>query len=392
MDKKKSLLVDKNKMPLVMGIAFVAFTTQFGGGFASGAQIYQYFINYGIWCLILPLVTQGLYSLFFWYGMRYAYKHKTYDYRSFSDSLYGKTRPIMSNLYEICYLIMIGTASAAAFATGGSTIETLFGIPYWLCTVIIAVFIFAVALFGTNVVRKCASTLSVLILVGLLLVLVPNIISQWDAITDTLGRMSTGEMTVLSQETGAFGPAIWSAVLYFFFQLASVSVMYQHMEPVTDEKQINKAAIGMFLCNFLAMELSIIGLLAVAFVADLATASVPMLVLVQNGVASSVLTPIISLLIILGAISTAVNMISGIVTRCVNAIERRMDSPEKRESGHLARNAVFTLIFTFLAFAIAQFGLMAVVKQGYAYLGYAALITLFIPFVIHAIATKGKEI
>ena len=32
------------------------------------------------------------------------------------------------------------------------------------------------------------------------------------------------------------------------------------------------------------------------------------------------------------------------------------------------------------AFAIAQFGLMAVVKQGYAYLGYAALITLFIPF------------
>ena len=28
-------------MPLAMGLAFVAFTTQFGGGFASGAQIYQ---------------------------------------------------------------------------------------------------------------------------------------------------------------------------------------------------------------------------------------------------------------------------------------------------------------------------------------------------------------
>ena len=84
---KKSILVDKNKMPLTMGIAFVAFTTQFGGGFASGAQIYSYFINYGAWCLILPFLTQGLYALFFWYGMRYAYKHKTYDYRSFSDRL-----------------------------------------------------------------------------------------------------------------------------------------------------------------------------------------------------------------------------------------------------------------------------------------------------------------
>jgi uncharacterized membrane protein YkvI len=392
MSTKKSILVDKNKMPLVMGMAFVAFTTQFGGGFASGAQIYQYFINYGIWCLVLPLLTQGLYAIFFWYGMRYAYKHKTYDYRSFSDSFYGKTRHVMSNLYEICYLIMIGTASAAAFATGGSTIQTLTGMPYWLCTVIVAAFIFLIALFGTDVVRKCASTLSVLIIIGLMVVLVPNIVAQWDSITASVGRMAAGEMTVLSHESGLFGPALWSAVLYFFFQLASVSVMYQHVEPVTDVKQINRSAVAMFVCNFFAMELSIVGLLAVAFVADLASASIPMLVLVENGVGASVLTPVISLLIILGAISTAVNMISGIVTRCVNAVERRLPSPEKKQKGHLARNAVFTLIFTFLAFAIAQFGLMAVVSQGYAYLGYASLITLFIPFIIHMIRTRGKEI
>ncbi len=261
-----------------------------------------------------------------------------------------------------------------------------------MCTVIVAAFIFVIALFGTTVVRKCASTLSVLILIGLLLVLVPNIIAQWDNIMQSIERMSAGEMTVLSQQSGAFGPALWSAVLYFFFQLASVSVMYQHMEPVTDVKQIDRAAIGMFVCNFVAMELSIIGLLAIAFVAELATASVPMLILVQNGVGASVLTPIISLLIILGAISTAVNMISGIVTRCVNAVERRMPTPEKRQQGHLARNAIFTLIFTFLAFAIAQFGLITVVSKGYAYLGYAAFITLFIPFVVHAIATRGREI
>lgn len=392
MSGKSKILVDKSRMPLAMGVAFVAFTTQFGGGFASGAQIYQYFINYGIWCLVLPIVTQGLYSLFFWYGMRYAYKHKTYDYRSFSDKFYGKTRFVMSNLYEICYLIMIGTASAAAFATGGSTIAALFDIPYWLCTVIIGVFIFLIALFGTNVVRKCASTLSVLIIIGLVLVLVPNIIAQWGTIVESASRMMNGEMAVISSEDGSFGVALWSAVLYFFFQLASVSVMYQHMEDITDVKQINRAAVGMFICNFVAMELSIIGLLAVCFASELLTAEVPMLVLVQQGVGSGILTPIISLLIILGAISTAVNMISGIVTRCVNAVERRIRDTRRRNKGHLARNAVFTLLFTFLAFAIAQFGLMTVVSKGYAYLGYAALITLFIPFVLHAIVTRGREI
>ncbi len=389
---KKSLLVDKSRMPLAMGIAFVAFTTQFGGGFASGAQIKQYFINYGIWCLILPVLSQGLYALFFWYGMRYAYKHKTYDYRSFSDSLYGKTRPVMSNAFEICYLIMIGTASAAAFATGGSTLNTLTNIPYWLCTLIVAAFIFFIAMYGSGVVRAAASTLSVLIIIGLVAVLVPNIIVQWPAISAAIGNMLSGQMVAGSTETGAFGPALWMAFLYFLFQLASVSVMYQHMEPVTDVKQINQAAIGMFVVNFFSMELSIVGMLAVMYVADMAEASVPMLVLVQNGVGAAVLTPIISILIILGSISTGVNMIAGIVARCVNAVERRKPDEASRQKGHMVRMAIATAIFVAIAWGIAQFGLMAVVKQGYAYLGYAALITVFIPFVIHAIATKMKEI
>ncbi len=140
------------------------------------------------------------------------------------------------------------------------------------------------------------------------------------------------------------------------------------------------------------MEISIIGMLAVMYVAGMAEASVPMLILVQNGVGASILTPIISCLIILGAISTGVNMIAGIVARCVNAIERRKPDEASRKQGHLLRMGIATIIFTAIAWGIAQFGLMAVVKQGYAYLGYAALITVFIPFVIHTIATKMKDI
>lgn len=385
-------MISKDKMSVTVGVAFVWFTTQFGGGFASGNQLRQYFVQFGIWAFVTCIMTQFLGAFFQWYALKYAKKHEVYDYRSFNNSFYGKYAPIFSNLYELVYIVTICVAPAAAFATGVSTMESAFGINHWVGTIFVGIFIFAVAVYGTNVVRKVAATLSVLIVAGLLIVYIPNIIAQWGDITASIGRMTSGEMPVISSETGAFGPALWSAVLYFFFQLASVSVMYQHMEDVTDVKQINKAAIWMFICNFLAMELSIFGLLAIAYVAELATASVPMLVLVQNGVGAGILTPIISILIILGAISTAVNMISGIVTRCVNAMERRMDSKEKKAKGHLARNAVFTAIFTFLAFAIAQFGLMTVVKKGYAYLGYAALITLFIPFVVHAIGTKGKEI
>ena len=385
-------MVDKNKMPLAVGVAFVAFTTQFGGGFASGAQIYSYFINYGIWGLVLPLLSQFLLAFFFWYGLRYAFLHKTYDYRAFGDSFYGKYRVLFSNLYEITYLILIATATSAAFATGGSTLNSLFGIPYWLCTLVVGAFIFIISLYGTNIVRKCASTLSVLIIIGLVIVLVPNIIVQFGTITESVGRMAAGELPVSSSESGLLGAALKSAILYFAFQLPSIGLMYQHTEPLTDVKQVDRAALYMFLCNFIAMMLSIIGMLAIAFKPELEGASVPMLVLVQNGVGAGVLTPIISILIILGAVSTGVNMIAGIVARTVNAVERRMDAG-KRASGHMARAAVASLIFTVGVWAISQVGLMAIVKKGCAYLGYAGFISVLIPFVLSMlhIGPFGKE-
>ena len=68
-------------------------------------------------------------------------------------------------------------APAVAFATGGATLSTLTGLPYLLCTLIIGIFIFVVAVFGTDLVRKVASVLSVCIIAGLLIVYIPNIIA-----------------------------------------------------------------------------------------------------------------------------------------------------------------------------------------------------------------------
>lgn len=164
---------------------------------------------------------------------------------------------------------MIGTASAAAFATGGSTLNMLFGIPYWLCTLVVGVFIAVIALYGTTMVRKAAATLSVLIILGLVIVLVPNIIAQWGAIGDSVAKMANGAMSVTSKESGTFSSALKLAFLYFLFQLPSVSVMYQNVEPLTSEKQVNQAAIYIFITNTLAMMLAIVGLLAVAFVPEL---------------------------------------------------------------------------------------------------------------------------
>lgn len=374
---------------IAWGIAFVGFTTQFGGGFASGAQIYQYFINFGVWALLMPFLAQFLMSLFYWYGMKYAHKHQTYDYRSFSDSFYGKFRGIFSNLYELEYIVMVCMAPAVAFATGGSTLNALTNIPYMLCTLIIGVFIFLITLFGTDLVRKCSSFLSILIIAGVFVVLVPNIIVQFDTIWESIQKLSAGTLPVGSKESGGFLSAFCSACVYGIFQITAIGLMYQHTKKVEDEKEIGRSMIYMFIIDALVMELTVIGLLAISFLPELADYSVPMLLLVQTGVGAKILTPIISVLIVLGAVSTAVNMIAGIVQRTVTQLEKKESTPSPK--AHRIRQTIVAFGFTLLSFGIAQFGLIPLVRTGYSYIGYATLGVIIIPFVIHFIAHFKKN-
>ena len=144
-------MISKDKMSVTVGVAFVWFTTQFGGGFASGNQLRQYFVQFGVWAFATCILAQFIGAFYQWYGLRYAKKHNVYDYRSFNNSFYGKYSPIFSNLYELVYIVTICVAPAAAFATGVSTMESAFGINHWVGTAFVGVFIFIVAVYGTNV-------------------------------------------------------------------------------------------------------------------------------------------------------------------------------------------------------------------------------------------------
>lgn len=176
---------------MILGVAFVWFTTHFGGGFASGAQIYSYYVRYGIWSLFLPLFAMAYNGVFFAYCLYFARKHEVYDYRSYNNAFYGRFAPLFSNLFELLYLCVMCVAPAVAFATGGATLSTLTGLPYLLCTFVIGAFIFVVSVFGTDLVRKVASVLSICIIAGLLIVYVPNIIAGAGKIGDTVNAMKT---------------------------------------------------------------------------------------------------------------------------------------------------------------------------------------------------------
>ena len=366
---------------MILGVAFVWFTTHFGGGFASGAQIYSYYVRYGIWCLLMPVLAMGYNAVFFAYCLRFARKHEVYDYRSYNNVFYGKFAPVFSNLFEVLYICVMCVAPAVAFATGGATLSTLTGLPYLLCTLIIGIFIFVVAVFGTDLVRKVASVLSVCIIAGLLIVYIPNIIAGAGQIADTASRMTANG--------GSFGKALYSAFIYGTFQLANVAVFVQHAKSFEkSDDAVQSMGIG-WIINALMMIMVVLGIMTVCTKPEMSEASVPTLFMVQCGVGKGFMMPLISVLIILGAVSTAVNMVAAMVKRIcsgLNKMKKETGTDEKRKIG--TKEIVAAFICCVVDFGIAQFGLLTLIQKAYSVLAYLAIPVILIPYLIHMAVTR----
>lgn len=370
----------KNKAgSMILGVAFVWFTTHFGGGFASGAQIYSYYVRYGIWSLFLPLFAMAYNGVFFAYCLYFARKHEVYDYRSYNNAFYGRFAPLFSNLFELLYLCVMCVAPAVAFATGGATLSTLTGLPYLLCTFLIGAFIFVVSVFGTDLVRKVASVLSICIIAGLLIVYVPNIIAGAGKIGDTVNAMKTADLP--------FGKALYAAFLYGTFQLANVAVFVQHAKSFEKPQDAGKSmAVGAVL-NALLMIMVVLGIMTVYQNPEMSQQSVPTLFMVQQGVGSKFMTPLISVLIILGAVSTAVNMVAAMVKRIHAGLAERSSRTET--AGKISRTQILAALACCIAdFLIAQLGLLTLIQRAYSILAYLAIPVILVPYVVHMIATR----
>lgn len=359
------------------GITFVWFTTQFGGGFASGAQLKSYFIDYGIYCLITCVGAQAICAVYNAYIAYYSRKHGTYDYNSFNKTFYGKYSLVFSNLFELVYIFVLLVVPAVAFSTGGTTLTELTGIPYLASTAIIGVFIFVVAIYGTAIVRKVATALSILIVAGLLVVFLPNIAVQWDAIQANIAQLSTQNLPLL--------PALWSMTVYAAFQIASSPAIHsQHAEALEKPRDAVFTYVLGFVVNSAMILLATLGVLAIVSLEEYATSSMPVMLLITNGVGGSILLPILSILIILGSVSTAVNMVSAGTTRVCRVLDKNFDADAKPT----AKVVVTTLILCLVGFGVAQFGLLALVNKGYGVLAYLTFPVIMIPYIVHMIYTR----
>jgi uncharacterized membrane protein YkvI len=78
---------NKIVLPAAVGVAAVWFGSHAGGGFATGRQEVEFFVQFGwhsIWIGMLSMLIMGT-AIFF--GLELARTHKTHDYKSFFKKL-----------------------------------------------------------------------------------------------------------------------------------------------------------------------------------------------------------------------------------------------------------------------------------------------------------------
>lgn len=370
---------NKKMMPAYIAVAFVWFTTHFGGGFASGAQVVQYFVSYGWYAAFLPIVSQAVLAFAFYYAWKFALDKKKYDYQSWTLEFYKPIQKVMSPVFEIVFQLLLITATAIAFATGGATITAVFGTSYIINTIFIAVGMLLLTIFGAKLVRNAASVMAIAIIIGMLIVYVPNVIASWGDITSNIAGLKSGAIV----NNASFGSALWKTLMYAGFQAAALGAYLAHSNALKDVNEAKKAAIWGFVLNASILLISTLGIMG--FYQDgILKETVPALFVVMHGVGSSWMTPLISLLVILGSISTGVNLIYGITSRIVNFLGKN-DTDAVRSEKETKRSAVVSLGYVIFTWCVAQFGLIPLIAKGYGTIGYIAIFVIIAPLIIRGI-------
>jgi uncharacterized membrane protein YkvI len=365
----------------VWAVAFVWFTTHFGGGFASGRQLVDFYVQYGWYAIFTPLISAGLITWVLYCAWSFSVKHGVYDYRSWSVAYYkplGWLEPLFSGCIEVMYLIILFMATGVAFSTGGETLMQLApGLSYNVTTVGIAIFIFALTIWGAETVRKAATVMAVLIIGGMLVIYVSNLVVNFSALTAVVGSLPSAN--------GGFWPAIWQSVKYAGLQCSLIGAYTAVADSLHDQSDVKKATFIGFVVNAGVLLLAATGALShYPAILDKTAIRLPITYITRHGGGGDAGMVIFSLVMLLAVISTGVGLIYGGARR-ISTWWMKVTGATSSRKTDIASSAVYVAI----SWYIASFGLIQLIARGYAWVGILSTPLVVIPIILMA-AFRGK--
>ena len=175
---------------LLPGFVFQSVTI--GGGYGTGREQVEYFLNNGPLggLLGMVLVTTVMWSVILAVTFEFARMFKAYDYRTFFQKLLGPFWVV----FEIIYFVLLFIVLAVIGSAAGILLEANFGIPYIVGVVIMLAAVGFLTFKGSGLIESFLSLWSILLYTMYITFVVVALIKFGPAIRDSLaaGQIEPG--------------------------------------------------------------------------------------------------------------------------------------------------------------------------------------------------------
>lgn len=423
-DEKLNHSNGKINWKTVLIFVSIAFTSQCGGGFASGSTPWSYFFAntgfYGMlpkliqpyFCLFMPFIVAFINCFIIYFFMKFAMDFRTFDYNQFlakygSTFWGGKLAKPMQIIYEFNFNWLLIVCMALAYSSSGSALSELTGIPYLATTFLVGIIMLLVCMKGSDLVRKNAVIMSTIIFISLLLVHIPNLIyyiSNGD-LTTQLQVMSTTINDSVAKGNGSYIKFLLVALCWAYIfsgqNLGGFGGYVNHAQIFNEKKTLKVAVILSVILNWFFLEITVFNL--AANYSDILEYwnngnAVYTIRVIQNGIGNeavhTVLLTLLTISIFFATISTAINYSQGFNDRVLNWYQKKSNEDiEVSKARRNKRGMYLTLFYIVITWGVSQVGLTTLVSKGLTLVSYITIFTLIIPTIVNVIiGWKDREI
>ena len=363
----------KKGLPVFIGVASVWMGTHFGPGVASGTQLNQYYVGFGIPGIVMTLVAMALLGFALYCSMEFSRIYHAYDYESWVTKLFGNKYVVI--LFDISFFVTIISAAGGSLNAIATLLQDFWGINYWIGVGIVIVVSMLLCAFGAELVRK-SSAYMMFVVVGVLLLIMALVIAAGDA--DLKGAVEN-QAANLGADMGASNwlKALWQAIIYGSFQATIVANIASVADTLPDRRESKRAAITGYIANtglLLVLCMMLFSFTNVYKVTEEALPFYSILARLNMGW----LTTVYIIVVFIAVISTVVGFAFAGVAR----FGKYYRPQGKKQLAHPVRDAAFVLVLLAACAAISQVGIMNLVKYGYSLLGYINLFVIILPALI----------
>ena len=363
----------KKGLPVFIGVASVWMGTHFGPGVASGTQLNQYYVGFGIPGIIMTLVAMALLGFALYCSMEFSRIYKAYDYESWVTKLFNNKYVVI--LFDVSFFVTIISAAGGSLNAIATLLQDFWGINYWIGVGIVIVVSMLLCAFGAELVRK-SSAYMMFVVVGVLLLIMALVIAAGDA--DLKGAVEN-QAANLGADMSASNwlKALWQAIIYGSFQATIVANIASVADTLPDRRESRRAAITGYIANTGLLLILCMMLFSFTNVYKVTEEALPFYSILAR-LNMGWLTTVYIIVVFIAVISTVVGFAFAGVAR----FGKYYRPAGKKHLAHPLRDALFVLVLLGACAAISQVGIMNLVRYGYQLLGYINLFVIVLPALI----------